>query len=348
MEIINATEKDRDAWNKFLVDNYPPIGAFMQTWEWGLFKEAWGKTIGRHFIVHNSERVAAFTLVKHTLPMGFHYGYVPRGPVIVRKYLDKQNTEDILQTIRTWATKSYPQFLFIRLEPPVSSLAVDLKSLGFYTPNYYIQPRYNHAINLDATEDKILATFHPSTKANIKKSIKRGVTTLFASHYNFGHQQFQSLAQHTINRNDGYNVYPKQAYFDAMFKVLPPCENEHAINNQLTLATFFGYCNKELAAIHYVVFFGNTATYLYGASSTAHLSSKVTTALHWFAMQEAKRLGMTLYDLGAVDEKIWPSLTTFKRQFRGQEFSYVGNIDIPLRPFLYKIYNIIQKIRRLA
>ena len=117
--------------------------------------------------------------------------------------------------------------------------------------------------------------------------------------------------------------------------------------DNLSICVFNGYRNGEPAAIHFVVFFGDTATYLYGASYAEHLPSKVETYLHWTAMKEAKRRGLKFYDLGGVDEKRWPSLTVFKRQFRGQEFSYAGNIDIPLRPFLYRLYNILRTIGKM-
>lgn len=63
-------------------------------------------------------------------------------------------------------------------------------------------------------------------------------------------------------------------------------------------------------------------------------------------MQEAKGIGMRYYDLGGVDDQIWPSLTDFKRQFRGEEIEYIGNIDIPIQPELYYVYNFFRKARK--
>ena len=109
------------------------------------------------------------------------------------------------------------------------------------------------------------------------------------------------------------------------------------------MGAFYGYQNGEPAGTHFVLFFGKTATYLYGASFSKHLNSKVTTYLHWVAIQEAKRRGMNYYDLGGIDAKRWPKLTEFKRQFRGTEFAYIGNVDIPIRPSLYRAYDLMRK-----
>jgi lipid II:glycine glycyltransferase (peptidoglycan interpeptide bridge formation enzyme) len=63
-------------------------------------------------------------------------------------------------------------------------------------------------------------------------------------------------------------------------------------------------------------------------------------------MQEANKMGLGYYDLGGIDSARWPTLTDFKKQFRGKEFSYIGNIDIPIRPMLYRLYNVLRRKRK--
>ena len=60
-----------------------------------------------------------------------------------------------------------------------------------------------------------------------------------------------------------------------------------------------------------------------------------------------QKLSCLYYDLGGIDEDKWPSLTTFKRQFKGEEFSYLGNIDILLKPVVYFIYNLVRRLKKL-
>ena len=62
-------------------------------------------------------------------------------------------------------------------------------------------------------------------------------------------------------------------------------------------------------------------------------------------MIEAKRRGCRYYDLGGIDQQKWPSLTAYKRQFRGKELSYVGNVTLPFRKLLYHAYISLWKIR---
>ena len=62
-------------------------------------------------------------------------------------------------------------------------------------------------------------------------------------------------------------------------------------------------------------------------------------------MKEAKWRGYEYYDLGGIDDSRWPSLTNFKRQFRGEETSYIGNIDIPFNRVSYGAYSLLKRFK---
>lgn len=346
MEIVPVPANERTTYNRFINQHYPPVGAFMQTWEWGTFQQILGRKIERCFVTAGNEPIAAFTLVRHKLPLGFSYGYIPRGPVIATRAAQEDKTLELFKTIRTWAVKNFPSLLFLRLEPPTSSVVRGISQQEFFVPSYYVQPRHNHTVSINAAEEEIFSEFHPSTRSNIRRAEKRGVTVkikprLEPADYN----EFFSMMEETIQRNSGKNAYPNHSYFHALAKIIsPPAEIYNP--DDLSLGVFFGYQHDKPAAAHFVLFFGDTATYLYGASYSDLLRSKTTTYLHWAAIKEAKRRGLRYYDLGGIDEKRWPTLTNFKRQFRGKESSYIGNIDIPIRPNLYRVYNFLRGFKK--
>ena len=348
MEIRNATEQDKIFWNNFVRDNYPPVGAFMQTWEWGDFKIARGKKVGRFILESEGGPLAVFMLVEHRLPGGFSYGYIPRGPV----FREEKNAPDfiieLLTFIRSWLVKNFSHFIFVRLEPPFSLSQIDWSKYGFARTSYYVQPRYNHLIDLGPDDTDIIDNFHPSARSNIRRGEKRGVRIELQNHRLGDHyHNFQAVAKDTVSRNSGAHIYPSEKYFSALLSSIEPITLQDGSQpDGLAMGVFYGYHGDEVAAIHFVLFFGHTATYLYGASSTEHLSSKVTTCLHYSAMQEAKRRGLHYYDLGGVDDKLWPTLTKFKRQFRGSDIEYVGNLDIVMSPTLYRIYDYLKRLRR--
>ena len=337
MEIIDANPIGRQTWNLFIQKNYPPIGAFMQSWEWGEFQLKMGRKIGRYFVVEDGINIAAFTLVQYRLRFGLTYGYLPRGPVVAtdKRY---QSTQ-ILDLIKIWAVGGFPKFIFLRLEPPFTKVDRDLERRGFYLPKYYVQPRYNLAVRLDKSEEEILKNFHPSTRSNLNRAEKRGVTVQIKSSVSAAdYAEFESMMKQTMIRTNGRNAYPGRLYFQSLFKSIPSVTEPYE-PTKLSMGIFYGYQNGKPASVYFVVYFAGTATYLYGASYSDALNSKVATYLHWAAMKEARRLGLKYYDLGGIDEARWPSLTNFKKQFRGEKFSYIGNIDIPLRRGLHWAYD---------
>ncbi len=344
MEIKPANSKERGEWNAFVRENYPPVGGFMQSWEWGMFQESLGRTARRYFIFDGGRRRSAVFIVRHALPFGLFYDYAPRGPVFARDATDDEAAK-IVGAIRLWARENLPGSVFLRLEPPRTALPIG-PSPDYFFPLYYVQPRYNMAIPLAGTEDEIVKRFHPTTRSNLARAMRRGVTVTNGSSVSPADlDSFDSMIRETARRTGGHNAYPERRYFDALVGVFSAADAARAAG-VVSLGIFRGYHAGALAAIHLVLFFGDTATYLYGASLTKSLSSKVTTYLHWTAAREAKRRGFLFYDLGGIDDARWPSLTTFKRQFRGKEFRYIGNCDIVMRPFSYRLYNLLRRIKK--
>lgn len=339
MKIVDATTMDKDTWNLFVEANYPPVGAFMQSWEWGEFQEAIGRKIGRYAVKDDGETVAVFTLVHYSLPFGFEYGYIPRGPVLLGG--QESDVVAIFTAIKDWIKRAYPKFVFVRMEPPFESFDAPILGKGFHISSYYVQPRFNASVPLSGSGD-LLAQFHPSTRSNIHRAEKRGVRAELKTQMSDAeYETFMIMMRETAARNGAKNIYPDDTYLKSLITGLPSIETEHD-PAKLSIGIFYGYHNDELAAINLVLFFGGTATYLFGASHSKHLNSKITTYLHTFGMQEAQKRGYAYYDLGGIDPVRWPSLTDFKRQFRGDEFEYIGNINIPLRPVWYAIYNSIR------
>lgn len=361
MTITDATPRGKTTWNNFIREHYPQIGAFMQTWEWGEFQKNMGRRVERRYILQGETPIAAFMYARHALFLPFSYHYAPRGPVIKKNASETQIVE-VFKTIQSWARENLRHSIFLRLEPPLNALPAALKKrrnlyprifpgntinegVEIYMPPQYIQPRYNLAIPLDASEEEMRRAVHSSTRSNLNRAERRGVTIAHVTEFTSDtHTHFTNMMHDTIQRNSGTNAYPNQSYFHAFLKTIPRAEKTQDANS-LTLAIIHGLCNGAPAATHLVVYFGGTATYLYGAAYTKHLSSKVTTYLHWQSALEAKRRGMRYYDVGGIDEVRWPTLTAFKRQFRGKEFAYIGTIDIPLKKNMYYLYTMLKKIR---
>ncbi len=82
MRIEEYKDEDGKKWNDFIAANFPPVGAFIQSFEWGEFQRTLGRPVWRFFINNGAGPIAAFTLIRFNLLFGLKYGYSPRGPVL--------------------------------------------------------------------------------------------------------------------------------------------------------------------------------------------------------------------------------------------------------------------------
>jgi lipid II:glycine glycyltransferase (peptidoglycan interpeptide bridge formation enzyme) len=131
-----------------------------------------------------------------------------------------------------------------------------------------------------------------------------------------------------------------------MLEVLSPREGR-ALSVRLLFADFEG----EPVAAALIAQFGDTATYLHGASSSRHKETMAPYLLHWTAIREAKAAGLKRYDFWGVapenaDEKHpWFGITRFKLGFGGERISYVGAWDMPNSRFWYGAYRLARRLR---
>ncbi len=345
IKIESADEDGKEAWNNFIIKNYPPIGGFMASWEWGNFQGLLGQKIGRFKIISSGNTVGLFTLVYCNLPLNQVYGYVPRGPALDFNFFNtNEEISELFKILQKWAKENFPNFIFVRFEPPIKE-KFKTKSSIISFPKYHVQPRHNLAINLTKTEEEILMKFHSSTRSNVRKAKKKNVTAETKEFLNAEElNQFFNLAKDTSSRNDGKHIFPNIDYFETIQKIAVSVKK--STSNELTICFFVGKHEGRVGAINMVLFFGGTATYLFGVSATAELPSKITTYLHWYGIQESKKIGLKYYDLGGIDEELWASLTTFKRRFKGEEFEYIGNVDVVIKPLFYRLFNLARKIKK--
>lgn len=165
---------------------------------------------------------------------------------------------------------------------------------------------YGHTLSLSKDADKIFSTFRDSTKRNIKKAIKEGVTV--------GRQQsleaikeFYSL--NCMTRKE--HGLPPQPF--SFFKNI----YEHIISQNkgfVVLASF-----KDINIAGAVFFhFGNKAIYKYGASDKNHQYLRANNLVMWEAIKWFAQHGFSSFCFGRTEPEN-QGLLQFKRGWGGQE-----------------------------
>lgn len=335
MKVREAHENERERWNGFVADNFPPVGAFFQSWEWGNFQRALGMATARFVIEDDAGGWLGLTLaVYRRLPFGFEYVYLPRGPVLPERiWRDESRLSDAMTALRTELTRRYPKLAFIRMEPAVPAAPPIFTEPPFRVPAYYIQPRFNHTVDLSRPEGDILSNFSAAMRNNVRKAERKGVrveskTALAPADW----KEFARMRADTESRA-GKHIFPGERYFRLITELLPS-------------RWYLAFRDHEAVGANLVLFFTDTATYLFGAAYTEHLRVKIAPALHWHAMRDTKTRGFKWYDLGGVDETRWPSLTYFKEQFGGSTIRYMGNAYMVLSPLKFAAYHLFRTLRR--
>ena len=341
MNIVTLDAKDRAKWNAFIAEEFPPVGAFLETWEWGNFKETLYGSVTRYAILEKGEWIACFHMETHSLPFGFKYGYAPRGPVLKKELWDDDSkVNNIFSFIATFLKQNLSHLIFVRFEPSHKKSFACYDQKPFQKDTNYLQPRFNQLISLSAPET-LLKTFSGDVRHDIRAAERIAITVTDAEFLTEEENQaFEKMKIDTRNRSHR-NIFPSDTYFKNLLQSFKSAPDDETYRPFLR----FFIASKQGApiAIYLSVLFGDTLTYLYGASYSGSISKRAPAYLHWKAMQYADSRSLRYYDLGGVDDNVWKGLSYFKKQFGGETLEYIGTVNAILRPISYSFYCFFKK-----
>ncbi|MFA4941694.1 MAG: peptidoglycan bridge formation glycyltransferase FemA/FemB family protein [Patescibacteria group bacterium] len=316
---INTPEK----FNSFL--SKQKHSQLLQSFSWGEFQEKVGGKVFRLGVEEEGELAAAATIIKKLLPVGKNYFYCPRGPVGKKLQDSKQAIELLFLEIKELARKE--KAMFLRFEPETEYKLENWQ----IEKTLDVQPSKTMIINLEKKEDELLESMHQKTRYNIRLAAKKGVEISEGGIEDF--DKFWQLMSETSNRDD-FRLHGID-YYKEMIKT-----------DKNSMRLFFAkYKNKTISAGIFG-FFGDTVTYMHGASSNEERNLMAPYLLQWEVMKIGKSQGYKYYDFYGINEEKWPGVTRFKQGFSGQEVNYPGTFDLVFDAGWYSVYKMIRKVRR--
>lgn len=319
-----------------LNEKYPTIGQFsplqlMQTEGSFLQSKAWANfqsSVGKKVVTIPTSKGDIYGFV-HALPFGLSYLYIPHVDC----------TSDLLEKILTSARTV--NAMFVRLEP-LSQPVTDSQ----YTviPTFSRQPAYSLCIALQPEED-MLQGMHSKTRYNIGLSERKGVVVKEEKDAGI----FWNLLRETTAR-DGFRAHEK-VYYENMLRVP-------------TVRQYIAFANSTPVASIVTITHGHTTTYLHGASLHEYRNVMAPYALQWQAMKDAFHDGGRSYDMWGVaptaeahsphaetfhtytwnTSHSFHGITRFKAGFGGVPIVHPQAVEISLRPLLYHLYRIRQRL----
>ncbi len=309
-----------------------PDLSFLQSWEWGEFQRNVGHEPIRWQLFDGGKRIGQFQGFSHRIVRGVSYLYLPR------MYSDGVEIDALRQAGKDGGID------FLRIEP-ISSLS---KTLPYTHPTTSRQPAHTLIIDISADDEALFAGMHTKTRYNIRVAQKNGVQVDETKDVDI----FWKLNEETTAR-DAFKSHTKEYYTKFL---------------QLSMVhQFTAYVQDVPIASILCIGFGNTFTYVHGASSNEMRNVMAPYALQWHAMQFAKAHGYTQYDLWGiaplVSEPIegktvslhgrswkaahpWSGITRFKVGFGGEYVEYGEAVEVVCHRIVYWLLRIIKKVKK--
>lgn len=319
-------------------------GSLLQAYEWGELKAAFGWQPLRV----QADGGLAQVLLRRT-PVG-KIAYVPHGPAMAGGG-GSAALPGLLDAVHA-ACRRAGAFA-LKLEPAWrddEQARRSLAGLGFRPSPQTVQPSSTVLVTLDGGDEDLLGRMRPKTRYNVRLAAKKGVTVRRGAAADV--PAFAAMTAVTGAR-DGFGVHPA-TYYRRAYEAFAPTG---AV--ALLLAEYGGAALAGLMAFAY----GDTAYYLYGASTDEHRNLMPTYALQWEAMRWARERGCRQYDLWGIPDEVgrdpapymeadpparqglW-GVWRFKRGFNGEVVRHVGAWDFAYRPLAYRAYTWLLALRR--
>jgi lipid II:glycine glycyltransferase (peptidoglycan interpeptide bridge formation enzyme) len=403
MKIVEIKKNQKEVWNEFIAENNSE--SFLQSWEWGEFQKSLGRKIWRIGVIQNSKFIAVALIVKYDLLFGRSYLYCPRGPVIgvsSIKYQVSSIFDFLFSEIKKIAEKE--KSLFLRIDPPTSltpalsrgerepappfkKRAGGISSLIFKKSLSEVQPKNTLILDITKSEEELLKEMKQKTRYNIRLAERK---ELRIKNYELGidnkekfkekFDEFWKLVKETSKR-DKFKSHSKNYYWKMLESLattlltptLSRVEREYAPltsipKQNLQAKLYLAEYNNKIIAANVVLFFGDMAVYLHGASSNEHRNLMAPYLLQWRQITDAKKIGCKKYDFWGIspmvrqahydnnvilslskDEKNkksdWQGITRFKKGFGGEEKNYIGAYDMVFDSIGYAIYRLMKSIK---
>lgn len=321
-----------------------PRAQFLQSWAWGQFQHSVGRQVRRYGFFDRGHMIGTANVLIHRLPFGRSYWYVPRGPVVkkIKDHNEKAMIEEVVKQAREAGA------MFVRVELPYK--VAEVGEIQNARQVKSTQPQDTLYLDLSKSETELLAQMHEKTRYNIRLAQKKGVTVRKGTKDDLVH--FWRINQETTARDEFASH--SRTYYEQMFSQLP----EKMM--YLYLAEFEG----RVIAANLVIHYGDTATYLHGASSNTSRNVMAPHLLQWQQIVDAQKAGMHWYDfwgvapeaqslehksVSAQEQEVsthpWAGITRFKKGFGGEIVHFTSAVDIPIKPLLYTLYTLARRFR---
>jgi lipid II:glycine glycyltransferase (peptidoglycan interpeptide bridge formation enzyme) len=322
----------------------------LQTWQWGQIKSQFGWQPTYHLWGDESYPDAVALILQRSISVGgfaarLRILYIPKGPLL-RDWGNDELRKRVLDDIQKLARQRGA--IFIKIDPdvplgvgmpgeanaienPLGEIVLnDLTQRGWRFSEEQIQFRNTVLLDLNPSEEELMARMKQKTRYNIRYAARKGVSVRVGTQDDF--DLLYRMYAETSTR-DGF-VIRGADYYQAVW---------HTFLDAGMLDPLIAEVEGQPVAGLMLFRFAGRAWYLHGMSRDLHRKKMPNYLLQWEAIQRAKAAGCEVYDLwGAPDnfdesDSMWGVLR-FKLGLGGTPLRTLGAYDYPVRLLYYRLY----------
>lgn len=333
-EITIKNITDKKIWEDFVLAKLE--ANFLQSWYWGDFHKAMGKTINRTGFYEKDKLIGVMLSVVEPARRG-KYLTVPGGPLI--DWQNKNLIKVFLSQLKTIARENSCVFVRVRPQLKKDDFSKNLfKKLGFIKAPMHLHAELTSQLDVAKSEEELLIQMRKTTRYEIKKALKESIKIIISDNPS-DIKKFYDLQIETSKR---------QKFVPFSYKFL--YEQFKVFANENKALLYSAYYNNKLLAQAFIIFYGVETVYHYGASTDEGRNHPGAYLIQWEGILEAQKRGMTRYNFWGVapiekENHRFSGLSLFKRGFGGQDFQYLPAQDLIINKPKYLLNYIIEFLR---
>ena len=336
-----------EEWNALI--SQMPYPHLLQTREWAEAKKPFGwEAHYKTWHDANGKLIAAAQILQRSIHIpgtnrNLCMFYVPKGPLL-HDWADSSLRALVLSDLAEFAKEK--RAFVIKIDPDVnlglglpdeehtdpigSSLVNELRDSRWQFSNEQVQMRNTMLIDLNKSEEALLAAMKQKTRYNLRLAERKGVKVRHGNPADFP-LLYRMYAETSVR--DRFVIRSEEYYrevWDRFFQAG-------------MLTPLIAEVEGQAVAGLMLFIFGKQSWYLYGMSRDQAREWMPNYLLQWEAIKASQKTGCDTYDLwGAPDEfnksdPMW-GVYRFKLGLGAHEARHIGAWDLPVQPFVYSLY----------
>ena len=334
MIIVDAD--NRKVWDDFITAHTE--ANFLQSWDFYEFHLSRGKKVVRRLVANDSgDILGAYAGVIETAKRG-RYMAIAGGPIL--DWTNKKLVQFIFDDIKKMGQKNDCVFVRVRPQLELSDKSLKLmQDLGLKKAPMYLSVEYAGILDLNKSEEEVLAGASQGFRRKLRKAEKSGITIETSTDPAIVKTFYELEVKHAKRQKF---VAFSEDFLTKQFAAF-------AANNEVIMYT--AKLDGEILAQNFMIFYGNEASYHYGVSSDLGTKYSAAPMLHLAAMKEARERGIKRYNLWGIvgtEEKKhrFYGVSEFKRSFGCSELKYTPAHDFVINKPKYLINKTVEVIRK--